>query len=64
MCNMTWNDLVEMIESMTEEQKNTDATVYLTELDEVFAIKAGIDFADDNNEIAGILDEGHPFIIV
>ena len=62
--NTTWKQLAEQISQMTEEQQGTDVTLYIAEPGEVFGIDATLSFANDDNGIAGILDEEHPFITI
>jgi len=75
---MTWKDLAKKINDMTDEQQYTDVTVLLMNSDEVlgvmdfylFAIWQGSDakFAIGQelriDQVAGVLDNGHPYLIV
>jgi len=52
---MTWKELAERIEKMSEEEKDKDVSILLLESDEVIPIS---DFVDDC-----ILDEGNPYLV-
>ena len=58
---MTYKQLSEAINKMTEEQQNSDVTVYDTASDEYFPSER-YDFADGNGEF--VLDVGHPLLII
>ena len=56
---MTWKELKEAIEELTEEQQNMDVSVYLEETDEYIPMSGlGVTLEDD------VLDEDSPFIII
>jgi hypothetical protein len=65
---MTYKQLKEQIEKMSEEDQELDVTVYATGIDEVFptphfvtdwSIERDTDLID---EVDGILDHNHPFL--
>ncbi len=66
MRSMTWKELAEKVNEMTDEQKNTDVTVYLGEMDEFFPIECRTRVATDgfDDPGQGVLDVGHPFIVI
>jgi len=55
---MTWEELKQKINGMTEEQKQTDVTFY-DECGNFFGVKS-LEFADE--ETCDVLDHGHPFL--
>lgn len=57
--HFTWKELAKQIEQMTDEQKNTDVTVFLGETEEFIAAVDNVYFSDDNNDILDLL---HPYI--
>jgi hypothetical protein len=58
---MTWKELKEHIEKMTEEQRNTDVTVYVTGVDEYYPLHG---HEIDTSITDDVLDKGHPFLII
>ena len=74
---MTWKDLVEKINEMNSEQQHTDVTVLLKQTDEVFPACDFVSFdwtggyagsvphpIKGVDQVTGVLDNGHPFIVV
>jgi hypothetical protein len=57
---MTLDELRAQIEAMTEEQRNSDVTIYLQATDEYIPVN-GIEIATMNTMV---LDEGHPFLTI
>ena len=57
---MTWKELKKQIECLTEEQLNTDVTVYYAEEMEFYTAIEQMKISKDSAEI----DEGQPFITV
>jgi hypothetical protein len=60
---MTWNGLKDLIESMEEEQRNTDVMVYTLDIlskDEFFGV-AALECTGDYDDI---LDRNHPYLAV
>ncbi len=57
---MTWQELHRLIENMTDEQKQTDVTVYGTESTEFFSARELM----TNQGLFDELDPEHPFIII
>ena len=53
----TFREIAGIINKMTVEQKDSDATVWNADMDEYFRIQ-GVGFCDD-----GVLDDDHPFFI-
>jgi hypothetical protein len=58
---MTYKELKAHIETMDEEQQNSDVTVHHTREDEFYAIPDLDYISEDGN---GILDPYHPFLIL
>lgn len=56
--NMTYRELLEALKELPQENLDNTATIYKVEDDEYFAI-TGTGICDD-----GVLDDGHPFLIV
>ena len=56
---MTWEELKIFIENMTDEQKNTDVTICIS--DDEFSMVKSLEFAEE--EFCDVLDDGHPFLI-
>lgn len=65
---MTWNELVEKINKLTEEQRNTDVTIFIEEKDENYLFADEfypVDRFDTNKgEKFDQLDEDHPFLVI
>ena len=74
---MTWKDLAKKINDMTDEQQYTDVTVLLMNSDEVLGVMDFIccDWQGSDakfvigqelriDQVAGVLDNGHPYLIV
>lgn len=60
---MTWNELIEKLNKMTPEQRNTDVTVYVSSEDEFYPL-ASTDKPLYTAEDDDVLDKGHPFLII
>jgi hypothetical protein len=66
---MTWKELAERIERMSEENKDKDLSILLLESDEVIPISDFVDdWKDDDDgqwtlQVSGILDEGNPYLV-
>ena len=58
---MTWNQLKNKIDMMTEEQKNTSVTVYDNEIDEFFPVIDNIMFSPEEDDV---LDAHHPYLVI
>ena len=56
---MTCRELRDLLDDMTEEQLDCDATVWMSGEDEYFPA----DFALDHDS-EGVLDPGHPVIVI
>jgi hypothetical protein len=54
---MTYRELAEKIEWMTEQQKDLDVTVFDMNDEEFYALK-DLDFVKEDD----VLDKGHPFL--
>ena len=63
---MTYQELANLVEGMTEEQKECDVSIYSPDKGEFFEIGRKILFtSDDNDDPAnGILDEEHPYLLL
>ena len=59
---MTFRELAQRIQKMSEEQKNSDVSIYVN--DEFYEIEDTIEEVQDVSLGDGILDEGHPFLIL
>ena len=57
--SMTWKDLSNKINTMTDEQKNTDVTFFDNNDGEFFAL-GNLLFTNENN--CDILDHDHPYL--
>lgn len=56
---MTWRELAEQINNLSEEQKDTDVTIYDSAKDEFFGSYYGcLGIALDED----VLDDGHPYL--
>jgi len=53
----TWKQLADIINQMTDEQKNTDVTVYTPEIDKYYQVTS-LGITDETDT----LDENHPFL--
>lgn len=64
---MNYRQLQKIISSFTEEQLNADVTIYTHDTlpaDECFSVERGMYFVSDNTHLAGVLDDGHPYLII
>jgi len=68
---MTWNELAErIIARMSPTQRETDVTVYIRDEDEVYRVESwGTVKTDDelkelDDPCGGVLDDGHPFLVI
>jgi len=65
---MTYRELREKINKMTDEQLQQDVTIKVTayhafnDIDEEYVPIRNLETADKINEAEGILDRGHPFL--
>ena len=59
---LTYRELAEQINNMTDEQKDSDVTIYVHGVDEFYATIASVKFSDKTND--DILDEGHPYLSI
>ena len=59
---MTWKQLVEEISLLTEEQKNTDVTVYVRGIDGFYPVVDELPIIDSATD--DTLDPNHPFLMV
>ena len=55
---MTWNELVKEILALSEDQRNTDVTVFVPGLDEFYSTKSRLFLTSDDD----VLDNDHPYI--
>jgi len=55
---MTYNQLKNLLSSLTEEQLNMDVTIHALDADEFYPIPAFI-ISDDSNDV---LDNNHPYL--
>jgi hypothetical protein len=56
--DMTWKELAQKINDLSEEQKNTDVTFYDTNDGQFYALRSFL-IADKNEDV---IDPGHPFM--
>jgi len=57
---MTWKELKKQIEHLTDEQMNTDVTVYSPADIEFYPILNNLKIDKESD----VLDENHPFIVI
>lgn len=57
---MTYKELREILNAASEEELNSDVTVYLPESDEYYSV-TDYDITDEDNDV---FDAGQPFLIV
>lgn len=60
---LTYKELAAIIGRMTEEQQQCDVTVGLGISDEVLPMNH-LEITSQSTEFAGILDDGHPVIVI
>lgn len=61
---ITYGDLFRHLQTFTDEQLNLTASVYVSDIDETFAIRNMRNVQDnDTDPVAGVLDNGHPIMI-
>ena len=61
--NLTYAELAKQIGEMTDEQKQANVSVFIPGVDEFYPI-AKVEFATEGGAADGILDEGHPILIL
>jgi len=59
---MTYRELSEYIENLTEEQKNCDVTVYVSGVDEYYSLVG--DFPALESDHDDVLDKDHPYLVI
>jgi len=59
MANLTWKELKAHIETMDDEQINTNVTVYITGEDEFWPISE-LNYVNEDGD--GVLDPFHPYL--
>jgi len=64
MRSMTFRDMAKQIESMTDEQKDCDISVYYGDVDEFFPIECQTRVVTEGDLGDGVLDIGHPYLII
>ncbi len=73
MANTTYQDLLLMIQDMTEEQRRMDVTVYVSGVSEFYPLVSDYPFVVVNREIQNeftpglqesALDDGHPYLVI
>lgn len=65
MRSMTYRELAKKIADMTDEQKDSDVTIYFGDIDEFFPLECKIRVVnDDEDPAAGILDNGHHYLAI
>ena len=60
---MTYAQLAAKISTMTEDQLNSDVTVYVSDVDEFYSVVDDYPFlisCDDTD----VLDTGHPYLVI
>ena len=58
---MTYKELKQAIELMSEDEQNLDVSVYQSTIDETYRV---VDIVESDEEIATALDEGHPVLVI
>ena len=60
---MTYAELADTINSMTDEQLNTDVTVYVSGVDEFYSLSndGSLMMSTDDNDV---LDIDHPYLVI
>ena len=61
MQRQTWNDLKAKIEAMTDEQRNTDVTLF-DDNDGEFCRLLFLSFTNKNDDNGDVLDDNHPYL--
>lgn len=61
---MTYKQLTAEIALLSPEQQNADISVYIRGVDEFYPTKDSLNFVVQGGEGDGILDKGHPFLVV
>jgi len=59
MSALTYRELLNSLITLTEDELNMTATVYLADVDEFIPLSTFL-FSDEENDV---LDEGHPYIM-
>ena len=61
---MTYKELLNELSHLTEEQLNTDVTVYVGEADEYYPLVSDYPFVFSESVIGDVLDNGHPYMVI
>jgi hypothetical protein len=61
--NLTYAELAKQIDEMTDEQKASTATIFVPGIDEFYPI-AAVEFTKEGGAADGILDKGHPVLVI
>ncbi len=64
MANMTYNDLLDQIKEMTDEQRNMDVTVFVTGVAEYYPLVSDFPLVFADPEVNDTLDPNHPYLVI
>ncbi len=61
---MTWAELAEYIGNLSQEQQQTDVTVYVSGVDEFYPLVADYPVVEASADKTDVLDDGHPYLVI
>jgi|LauGreDrversion4_2_1035121.scaffolds.fasta_scaffold461009_1 hypothetical protein len=61
---MTYKELLFELQQLTEEQLNSDVTVFVRGVEEFYPASSSLYFSTEDDEDGQILDAGHPYLMV
>jgi hypothetical protein len=61
---MTYLELAERIQTMTEVQLNTDVTIYDSSIDEFYPLDKDTPLLVGNDDTNDVLDTDHPYLVI
>lgn len=61
---MTYQELLQELQHLNEEQLNSDVTVFVRGVEEFYPTSSGLYFSSEDDENGNILDANHPYLMI
>lgn len=61
---MTYNDLLDQLKEMTDEQRNMDVTVFVSGVGEFYSLVGDFPLVFADGRVNDVLDDGHPYLVI
>ena len=61
---ITYRELSQKISEMTQEQLDKDVTIYVSGVDEYYAVVGDYPLVVSDPEVNDVLDGGHPYLVI